>query len=88
MREAQEAIDASGVSEGNEHGGTHPVLISRRYQLVHLPVTLRPEMEIRNDRKKVGTAPCRFTLLEVLSEISLEIGFYGNPEIVTGKAPN
>lgn len=39
-------------------------------QLVHLPVRLRTEMEIRKDHKKLGEAPCTFTLLDVLGEIS------------------
>jgi hypothetical protein len=80
-REAQEAIDVSGVGKANGHGGTHYGLdFTPVNQLVHLPVRLRPEMEIRNDRKKLGTAPWRFTLLEVLGKIYLEIDFYGNPE--------
>jgi hypothetical protein len=43
-------------------------------------VRLRPEMEIRKDRKKLGEAPCSFTLLDVLGEIYWEISFYGRPE--------
>jgi hypothetical protein len=37
-------------------------------------------MEIQKRHKKLGEAPCTFTLLDVLGEIYWEIGFYGSPE--------
>jgi hypothetical protein len=36
-------------------------------------------MEIHHDHKKVGEAPCSFSLLDVLGEIYWEISFYGSP---------
>lgn len=78
---AQETIDVSGIGEPDEHGMTHYGLdFTPVNQLVHLRVRLRPEMEIRKDRKKLGEAPCAFTLLDVLGEIYFEISFYGSPE--------
>lgn len=79
--EAQETIDVSGIGEPGEHGVTHyGIDFTPVNQLVHLPVRLRPEMEIRKDHKKLGEAPCTFTLLDVLGEIYWEISFYGSPE--------
>jgi hypothetical protein len=79
--EAQETIDVSGIGEADEHGMTHyGIDFTPVNQLVHLPVRLRPEMEIRKDHKKLGEAPCTFTLLDVLGEIYWEISFYGSPE--------
>jgi hypothetical protein len=50
--EAQETIDVSGIGEPDEHGMTYYGLdFTPVNQLVHLPVRLRPEMEIRNERK-------------------------------------
>ncbi len=81
QHEAQETIDVSGIGEPDEHGMTHYGLdFTPVNQLVHLPVRLRPEMEIRKDHKKLGEAPCTFTLLDVLGEIYFEISFYGTPE--------
>ncbi len=80
-REAQEILDVSGIGEPDEHGMTHYGLdFTPVNQLVHLPVRLRPQMEIHKDYKKVGEAPCTFTLLDVLGEIYHEISFYGSPE--------
>jgi hypothetical protein len=79
--EAQETIDVSGIGEPDEHGMTHYGLdFTPVNQLVHLPVRLRPEMEIRKDHKKLGEAPCTLTLLDVVGEIYFEISFYGTPE--------
>ncbi|MFN0167274.1 MAG: hypothetical protein ACKV22_12665 [Bryobacteraceae bacterium] len=79
--EAQENIHVSGIGKPDEHGVTHYGLdFSPVNQLVHLPVRLRPEMEIHKDHKKQGEAPCTFTLLDVLGEIYWEISFYGSPE--------
>lgn len=80
-REAHEIIDVSGIGEPDEHGATHYGLdFTPLNELVHLPVRLRPEMEIHRDHKKLGEALCMFTLLDVLGEIYWEIGFYGSPE--------
>ncbi|MCC6292203.1 MAG: hypothetical protein IT164_06115 [Bryobacterales bacterium] len=79
--EAQETFVVSGAGHPDEHGMTrYAIDFTPVNQLVHLPVRLRPEMEIRKDRKKVGEAPCTFTLLDVLGEIYFEISFYGSPE--------
>jgi hypothetical protein len=79
--EAQETIDVSGIGEADQHGMTHyGIDFTPVNQLVHLPVRLRSEMEIRKDHKKIGEAPCTFTLLDVLGEIYWEISFYGSPE--------
>jgi hypothetical protein len=80
-REAQETIDVSGIGEPDEHGMTHyGIDFTPVNELVDLPVWLRPRMEIRKDHKKLGEAPCTFSLLEVLGEIYYEISFYGSPE--------
>ena len=80
-REAQQTIHVSAVGESNEDGATSYGLdFTPVNELIHLPVRLRPQMEIRKDRKKLGEAPCTFTLLEVLGEIYWEISFYGSPE--------
>ncbi len=69
-REAQETIDVSGIGEPDEHGMTHyGIDFTPVNELVDLPVRLRPQMEIRKDHKKLGEAPCTFSLLEVLGEI-------------------
>jgi hypothetical protein len=34
----------------------------------------------QKDYKKLGVAPCTFTLLDVLGELYWEISFYGSPE--------
>lgn len=79
--EAQETIHVSGIGEPNENGATHYGLdFTPVNELVHLPIRLRPEMEIHKDHKKLGEAPCTFTLLDVLGEIYWEISFYGGPE--------
>jgi hypothetical protein len=79
--EAQETIDVSGIGAPDEHGMTHyGIDFTPVNQLVHLPVRLRPAMEIRKDHKKLGEAPCTFSLLDVLGEIYFEISFYGGPE--------
>ena len=79
--EAQETIDVSGVGKADENGVTHYALdLTPVNQLIHLPVRLRPHMEICKDHEKLGDAPCTFTLLDVLGEIYQEIGFYGGPE--------
>lgn len=80
-REAQEIIDVSGVGEPNGHGAAHYGLdFTPVNEPVHIPVRLRPEIEIRKDHQKLGEAPCTFTLLDVLGEIYWEISFYGSPE--------
>jgi len=79
--EAQETVDVSGIGQPDEHGMTHyGIDFTPVNQLVHLPVRLRPEMEIRKGHKKLGEAPCTFTLLDVLGEIYFEVSFYGSPE--------
>jgi hypothetical protein len=79
--EAQETVDVSGIGKPDEHGMTHyGIDFTPVNQLSHLPVRLRPEMEIRKDHKRIGEAPCTFTLLDVLGEIYWEISFYGTPE--------
>lgn len=79
--EAQETVDVSGIGEPDEHGMTHyGIDFTPVNQLVHLPVRLRPRMEIRKDHKTLGEAPCTFTLLDVLGWIYWEISFYGSPE--------
>jgi hypothetical protein len=79
--EAQETIDVSGIGHPDENGVTHYGLdFTPVNQLVHLPVRLRPEMEIHKDHKKLGEAPCTFTVLDILGEIYWEISFYGSPE--------
>ena len=80
-REAQETIHVSGIGEPDEHGMTHyGIDFTPVNELVDLPVRLRPQMEIHKDHKKLGEAPCTFSLLEVLGEIYYEISFYGSPE--------
>jgi|SRR5579871_444097 len=79
--EAQETIHVSGIGEADENGVTHYGLdFTPVNELVHLPVRLRPQMEIHKDHKKLGEAPCTFSLLDVLGEIYWEISFYGSPE--------
>ena len=79
--EAQETIHVSGIGHPDENGVTHYGLdFTPVNQLVHLPVRLRPEMEIHKDHKKLGEAPCTFTVLDILGEIYWEISFYGSPE--------
>jgi hypothetical protein len=78
---AQETVDVSGIGEPNEDGGTHCGLdFTPVNELVHLPVRLRPQMQIHKDHKRLGEAPCTFTLLDVLGEIYWEISFYGSPD--------
>jgi hypothetical protein len=79
--EAQETIHVSGIGHPDQGGVTHYGLdFTPVNQLVHLPVRLRPGMEIRKDHKALGDAPCAFTLLDVLGEIHWEIVSYGRPE--------
>jgi hypothetical protein len=79
--EAQETIHLSGVGEPNQDGGIHyGIGFTPVNELAHLPLRLRPAMEIYRDYKKLGEAPCTFTLLDVLGEIYWEISFYGNSE--------
>jgi len=60
--EAQETLDVSGIGERDEHGMTHyGIDFTLVNQLVHLPVRLRPEMEIRKDHKKLGDGRHRST---------------------------
>src|ERR1700746_1593658 len=48
--EACETIDVSGIGEPDEHGATHYAIdFTPVNELVHLPVRLRPQMEIRKD---------------------------------------
>jgi hypothetical protein len=78
---AQETVDVSGIGEPDEHGLTHyGIDFTPVNQLVHLPVRLRPKMEIRKDNEKLGEASATFTLLDVLGEIYWEISFYGDPQ--------
>ena len=80
-RQAQEIIDVSGIGNPDEHGATSYALdLTPVNQLVHLPVRLSAEIEIRKDHKKVGVGTSIFTLLEVLGELYWEISFYGGPE--------
>ena len=79
--EALDTIHVSGIGQADENGATHyGIDFTPVNQLVHLPVRLRPDMEIHKDHKKLGEAPCTFTLLDVLGEIYWEISFYGSPE--------
>lgn len=79
--EAQETIHVSGIGHPDENGVTNYGLdFTPVNQLAHLPVRLRPAMEIHKDHKKLGGAPCTFTLLDVPGEIYWEISFYGSPE--------
>jgi hypothetical protein len=77
-RNAQEAIDVLGAGHTDESGHRLDFILVN--ELVHLPVRLRPRMEINKDGKKLGEAPCNFILLDVLGEIYYEISFYGSPE--------
>jgi hypothetical protein len=78
--EARETIHVSGVGDPGVHGDTHyGIDFTPVNELAHLPVLLNPRMEIHRDHKKVGDAPCYFSLLEVLGEIYWEISFYGSP---------
>jgi len=79
--EARETIHVSGIGEPGEHGATHYAIdFTPVNELVHLPVRLRPQMEIQQGHQKLGQAPCTFTLLDVLGEIYWEISFHGSPE--------
>lgn len=79
--EAQETIHVWGIGHSDENSVTHYGLdFTPVNQLVHLPVRLRPDIEILKDHKKLGEAPCMFTLLDILGEIYWEISFYGSPE--------
>ena len=79
--EAQETFHVSGIGHPNENGATcYGLDFTPVNQLAHLPVKLRPDMEIYRDNEKLGAAPCTFTLLDVLGEIYWEISFYGSPE--------
>ena len=78
--EAHETTDVSGVGEPDEHGHSrYGIDFTPVNELAHLPVRLNPRIEIRQHQKKIGDAPCHFTLLEVLGEIYWEISFYGSP---------
>ena len=80
-RGAQEIIDVSGIGNPDENGATSYALgLTPVNQLVHLPVRLSAEIEIRKDHKKVGAGMSIFTLLEVLGELYWEISFHGSPE--------
>jgi hypothetical protein len=80
-RQAQEIIHISGIGNPDEHGSTSYALdFTPVNQLVHLPVRLSAEIEIQKDYKKMGVAPCAFTLLDVLGELYWEISFHGSPE--------
>ena len=75
--EAHETTHVSGVGEpGNSHYGIDFTPVN---ELAYLPVRLNPRMEIHRDHKKMGDAPCCFSLLDVLGEIYWEISFYGGP---------
>lgn len=79
--EAQETIHVSGIRQPDADGVTHYGLdFTPVNELAHLPVRLRPDMEILRNHKKLGEAPCKFTLLDILGEIYWEISFYGSPE--------
>ncbi len=79
--EAQETIHVSAIMQAGDDGITNYGLdFIPVNQLVHLPVRLRPELEIHKDFEKVGEARCNFTLLDVLGEIYWEISFFGSPE--------
>ena len=68
--EARETIHVSGIGHPDENGVTNYGLdFTPVNQLVHLPVRLRPDMEIRKDHKKLGEAPRTLTLLDILGEI-------------------
>jgi len=78
--EAQETVDLSGIGEPDEHGHSHYAIdFTPVNELAHLPVRLKPQMEIHKDHQRLGEAPCCFTLLDVLGEIYWEIGFHGSP---------
>jgi hypothetical protein len=78
---AQETIAVSAIGEPDERGATrYAIDFTPASELVDLPVRLRPAIEIRKDREKLGEARSTFTLLEVLGEIYWEIGFHGSPE--------
>ena len=78
--EAHETIYVSGVGEPGEHGDNrYGVDFTPVNELAHLPVRLNPRMDIYRDHKKIGDAPCDFSLLDVLGEIYWEISFYGSP---------
>jgi hypothetical protein len=77
---ARQTIDVCGIGEPWGNGQTnYGIDFTPVNQLVHLPVRIRPRMEIRNDSGKVAEVPCKFTLLEVLGEIYWEISFFGSP---------
>jgi hypothetical protein len=80
-RAARETIHVSGIGEPNARGETRYALdFTPLNKVAHLPVRLRPEIEIRKGREKLGDAPCTFTLIDVLGEIYWEISFWGSPE--------
>jgi hypothetical protein len=69
-----------GVGEPGEFGSTHyGIDMTPVNQIAHLPVRLKPHMEISRDSTKIAEAQCGFTLLDVLGEIYWEISFFGNP---------
>lgn len=74
-------VDVSGIAEADESGyAPYGLDFTPVNQLIHLPVRPKAEMQIHNDHRSLGKAPCTFTLLDVLGEIYWEIGFYGSPE--------
>jgi hypothetical protein len=78
--EAHETIHVSGVGGPGEHGDNrYGIDFTPVNELAHLPVRLNPRTDIHRDHKKVGDAPCDFSVLDVLGEIYWEISFYGSP---------
>jgi|SRR5581483_7565685 len=77
---ASNQVRVRGVGEPGEFGCTHyGIDMTPVNQIAHLPVRLKPHMEISRDSTKIAESPCRFTLLDVLGEIYWEISFFGNP---------
>jgi len=77
---AYEETGIYGIGEpddGTTHYGIELIPLNN---LIHLPVRLRPQMQIFKDYQKLAEAPCTFTLLEILGGIYWEITSHGSPE--------
>lgn len=79
--DAGETISVSGISLDKDgtiiHWGIDFIPVN---ELVHLPVRLKPTIDIRKNMETVGEDNCTFSLLEVIGEIYWEISFFGSPD--------
>jgi hypothetical protein len=78
--QAREYVDIVGIGEPWGQGSRiYGIDLTPVNELAHLPVRLKPLVEVRQDGKAIVQAPASFTLLDVLGEIYWEISFHGSP---------